>query len=175
MSWSNGLDVVCPSWVRCMQWRWHLSHASYLFRSLPVPITKQFLSKFQSEITRFVWGNKRYRCPTKTLLRLKSQGSLGLPDLWGYYQAAQLSQISMVFSRGPKPDWLSMEREAVPLNTIDYLLWSDPKRRPAIMAPTLSHSVALCSKLFIQHSLISPLKPLAHPFNNPNFPPGLIL
>lgn len=70
------------------------------------------------------------------------------------------TQISTVFFRDPKPDWLSMERQAIPLNTIDYLLWCDTKSRPAIMSPTLSHSIALCSKLYSRHYLISPIKAL---------------
>lgn len=84
-------------WSRCgLSWlgRVHavkmtlLPHLLYLFRSLPIPLTKLFLSKFQSEVIRFVWGNKRYRCLSKTLLHLKSQGGLWLPERWGYYQAA---------------------------------------------------------------------------------------
>lgn len=106
-------------WARCdLSWLGRvyavkmtlLPRVLYLFRSLPILIGKQVLSKFQSEIVRFVWGRKGYRCLFKTLHWLKSQGGLGLPDLWGYYQAAQLSQISAVFSKGPKPDRLSMER-----------------------------------------------------------------
>lgn len=82
-------------------------------------------------------------------------------------------QISMVFSRGPKPDWLFMERKAIPHNTIDFLLWCDPKNRLAIMSPTLSHSIALCSKLYTRHSLTFTLKSLAHIFHNTNFPLGV--
>lgn len=145
----------------------------YLFQSLPIPLPKSFLGKFQSEIIRFVWRNKGYRCPSKILLRLKSQGGFGLPDLWGYYQAAQLSQILMIFSKGPKPEWLFMERWATPLNTINFLLWCDSKQRPAIMAPTLSHSISLSSKLFTHTSIISPLRPLSHIFHNIKFPPEL--
>lgn len=66
-----------------------------------------------------------------------------------------------------------MERQAIPLNTIDHLLWSDTKSRPAILSPTLSHLVALCNTLHKHHSLISPLRPLPHIFHNPKFPPGL--
>lgn len=92
----------------------------YLFLSLLLPDLsphpKQFICKFQSCIVKFVWGNKGYRCPKEVLLRIKSQGGVGLPNLWWYYQAVQLAQISTVYSRGPKPDWLSMERQAIPLH-----------------------------------------------------------
>lgn len=100
-------------WARCgLSWlgRVHaikmtlLPRLLYLFRSLPIPLSKSFIHKLQSDMIRFVWGNKGYRCPSSILLCLRTQGGLGLPDLWGYYQAAQLSQISMIFSRAPKPD-----------------------------------------------------------------------
>lgn len=106
------------------------------------------------------------------LLRRRTQVGMGLPDLWRYYQAAQLSQFSVVYSQGNRPDWVDMERQAIPLHTIDYLAWTPHKHRPPIMAPTLSHSMALCDFLYKSPNLISELCPLAHIFNNPHFPPG---
>lgn len=70
-----------PGWVELMQLRTLLPHLLYLFCSLPIPIKKQFLSKFQLDIVRFVWGNKVYRCPSGVLFHLESQGGLGLPNL----------------------------------------------------------------------------------------------
>lgn len=158
LSWLGKVHAVKMTLLPCLL---------YLFRSLSIPLTKNFLCKFQSEITCFVWGRKGYRCLSSILLHLKSQCGLGLPDLWEYYQAAQKAQISMIFSKGQKPDWLSMERRATPHNTLDYLLWCDPKIKPA----TLSHSISLSTKLFRQITLTSPLKPLSHIFNNTDFPP----
>lgn len=101
------------------------------------------------------------------------KGGLGLLNLWWYYQAAQLSQFSIIYPKGPKPDWVNMEREAVPNYTLDFLLWNLPKRRPPILAPTLSHSMALCASLHKMRPLTSTWQPLAHIFHNPRFPPGL--
>lgn len=39
----------------------------YLFRSLPIPIKKNFLRKLQWEIISFVWGRRGYRCPSSIL------------------------------------------------------------------------------------------------------------
>lgn len=66
-----------------------------------------------------------------------------------------------------------MERQAVPHHTIDFLLWCSPRLRPPILAPTLSHSVALSDTLQKQSSLISALKPLSHLFHNPSFQPRM--
>lgn len=75
----------------------------------------------------------------------------------------------MAYSKGPKPDWLLMERQATPNHTIDYLLWAAPRLRPAILASTLSHSMALWDRLQKSPALTSPIRPLSH---NPEFPPG---
>lgn len=66
-----------------------------------------------------------------------------------------------------------MECQAVPLHTIDFLIWSPAKLRPPILAPTLSHSLALCDQLHKIPSLISTLRPLTHIFHNPDFPPRI--
>lgn len=95
----------------------------YLFRSLPTPILKSQLLKFQSKIICFVWGNKDHWCPKSDLFQLCAQGGLGLPNLWRYYQAAQLAQISIVYACGNRPDWVSMERHAFSRHTIAFLLW----------------------------------------------------
>lgn len=145
----------------------------YLFRSLPIPIPKLQIQNLQSSIIRFTWGKSNHRLPKKTLFKPKRKGGLGLPNLWWYYQAAQLSQISAIYSRGPKPDWLGIERQAVPNFTIDYLIWLPPKSRPPILSPTLSHSLVLCDSLHKFITLTSRWQPLAHIFNNPLFLPGL--
>lgn len=101
------------------------------------------------------------------IFRLRNQGGLGLPNLWWYYKAAQLAQISTVYSKGPKPDWVSIERQAVPCHMIDYLNWSLPKLRSPILVPTLSHSLVLCDTLHKQATLVSNIRPLSHLIHNP--------
>lgn len=149
-----------------------LPHLLYLFRSLPIPIRKTKLLQFQSSIIKFIWGSKGRCCSKDILFRLKSQGGLALPNIWWYYQAAQLAQVSIVYLKGSKPDWLLIERQAVPHHTIDYLLWSLPRLRPAILVPTLSHTLALWDRLQKHSALTSDFRPLAHLFRNPEFPPG---
>lgn len=145
----------------------------YLVRSLHIPIPKHVLTKFQTRIIHFIWGTEGHRFSKGVLFRLKTQGGLGLPNLWWYYQVAQLAQISSVYSKGPKPAWLSMERQAVLHHMIDYLLWCPCSQWPPIMAPMLLNTLALCDTLHKQKSLVFPLKPLAHIFHNPEFIPGL--
>lgn len=105
--------------------------------------------------------------------RLRTQGGLGLPDLWKYYQVAQLAQFSIIYTRGVKPDWVNMERQSTPRHTIAYFIWCPKKSRPPILAPTLSHSMALCDALLANPTLTSELRPLTYLLHNPLFPPGL--
>lgn len=134
---------------------------------------KTILLKFQSKITCFVWGKKSHRCSKDVLCWLKGQVGLGLPNLWWYYQEAQLAQISIMYSRVPKPAWVSMERQAVPSHKIDFLLWSPTKLTPPVLAPILSHSLALCDILHKHPSLVSNTRPLSHLFHNLSFPPSM--
>lgn len=66
-----------------------------------------------------------------------------------------------------------MEREAVPQFTLYILLWSHPSKLLAILAQTLSYSMRIWDKLKNYSELVSPIRPLAHLFHNPQFPPGM--
>lgn len=84
LSWLGRINVVKKMLLTCLL---------YLFHALPIP--KKSLRKVQSNIIQFVWGKKSHRCSKETLFRLKNRGGLGLPNLWWYYMAAQLIQISI--------------------------------------------------------------------------------
>lgn len=145
----------------------------YLFRSLPILIPRDQLRRFQSKIIRFVWGTKGHRVAKKTLFKTRVQGGIGLPNLVWCHQAAQLSQLSVIYFKIAHPDWVHMERQAIPQYTLDFLLWCPSKARPAIMAPTLSNSLALWDSLKQNPLLISHWHLLSHIFRNPLFPPGM--
>lgn len=82
----------------------------YLFRALPINIVKDYLSAFQRKVIKFIWGGKGHRLQQNTLFLSRSQGGLGLPQLFWYYQAARLAQISVVYAKTEKPDWIQIER-----------------------------------------------------------------
>lgn len=78
-----------------------------------------------------------------------------------------------MYLRSEISDWVHIERQAVPLHTLDFLLCSHKKLRPPILAPAHSHSFSLWDNLSSHPPLVSSLKPLAHLFRDPLFPPGL--
>ena len=145
----------------------------YLFRSLPIPIRKDQLQSLQSKILKFIWGKSGYRIPQNTLYNHRKRGGLGLPHLYKYFLAARLAQLSVVYSKFDKPDWVHIEKQAVPHLSLDYLLWCPQKRRPPILSPSLSQSYALWDRIRHLPALVSKAQPLANIFQNPNFPPGM--
>lgn len=138
----------------------------YLFHSLPIPAPKLHINNLQSAIIRFIWGKSSHRLSKQTLFRPRQKGGLGLPNLWWYYQVVQLTQLSTIYSKGPKPNWVGIDKQAIPNFTIDFLNWRPPKSRPPILYPTLSHSIALCDSLHKLNSITPWWHPLSHIFHN---------
>lgn len=147
----------------------------YFFRALPIPIIKTQLQRLQSKMIEFIWGQKGHQLSKTTIFRAKNKDGLGVPILLWYYQAAQLTQLSTIYSCTAHPDWIYMERQTTPNHTHDYLMWCPVKAQPPMLAPTLSHSFTLWDSLRIwNHSqIVSPIRPPSHIFHNPLFPPGL--
>lgn len=150
MTWLTGLVVICLGWVgvnfvKITLLAWLLR---YISSAVPIPILKSQLLQFKSKIIWFVWGNKGHRCRNCMLFRMRTQGCLGLSKLCKYSQVTQLAQISIVCAHGNRPDWVSMERQAVPRHAIDFLLWGPAKSTSLILAPTLSYSMALFDTLY---------------------------
>lgn len=136
----------------------------YIFRSLPIAIRKDHLLAFQDKVVKFIWGKSGHRLARHSLYSLRNKGGLGLPNFFWYYQAARLAQLSIVYSKSARPDWVEMERQAVPSFTIDFLLWCSPQTRPPILSPSLSQSLRIWDTLRKSPSLVSQSKPLAHIF-----------
>lgn len=78
--------------------------------SLPTNTYQKTTFKPQAKMIRFVWGDKGHSFSKEILFHLKKQGGLGLPNLWLYYQAAQLAQFYIIYSKGQKPDWVFLEQ-----------------------------------------------------------------
>lgn len=64
----------------------------YLFRALPVKISKSYLLKLQAHFNRFIWKDKPPRFSREVLYRPYRLGGLGVPQEWLYYLASRFSQ-----------------------------------------------------------------------------------
>lgn len=91
----------------------------YLFRALPIRLNKVTITKFQTEINKFIWSDSRPRLSRSVLHNPQKNGGLGLPDFWLYYLAARWSQIAQWHIPNPKVPWVRFEKRLHP--TIFYL------------------------------------------------------
>lgn len=99
----------------------------------------------------------------QVLFAHKTKGGLGLPHLMRYYQAAQIAQLSAVYSRGEKPEWVAMEMAVTNKVPIDYLKWQTGKEQ---ISHPCSYIVKLVDQVPHNPNLVSPFSPLAHLFNS---------
>lgn len=60
----------------------------YLFQCLPIYLPRSFFNLINSIVSTFIWAGKRARTNKSLLQRSRSLGGLGLPNLFGYYWAA---------------------------------------------------------------------------------------
>lgn len=78
---------------------------SYLFQCLPIFLPQSSFSKIDKLISEFVWNKKPPRLRRPLLQRLKSKGSLALPNFRFYYWACNLRAIQF---------WLHFEGSGSP-------------------------------------------------------------
>lgn len=74
----------------------------FLFQTIPILHSFKPLKIWQTEISRFVWNNKKARINMKIMCDSKTRGGLSLPNLKAYYFASALNFIS---------DWILLKDE----------------------------------------------------------------
>lgn len=83
----------------------------YLFQCLPICLPRVFFNVIDSIISTFIWAGKRARANRTLLQRKRSLGGLGLPNLLGYYWAANTQKIMYWFT-SPQHNWCQMEADS---------------------------------------------------------------
>lgn len=100
----------------------------FLTRMLPLPIPKVDLCKWQTILNKFIWGNKRHRISHKTMRLPRCRGSLGVPDIQLYFEAAQLANVFCILSSEVHTDWMNMEFDNLNGLTPQEIFWT-PSRK----------------------------------------------
>uniref|UniRef100_A0A803JA29 Reverse transcriptase domain-containing protein n=1 Tax=Xenopus tropicalis TaxID=8364 RepID=A0A803JA29_XENTR len=144
----------------------------YLFRVLPIPLKRIDLKKLEANLSAFIWAKKPPRIRVNILQRSKRDGGLGLPNLWKYYIAAQLTHIPFLHINNISPLWVYLENSMAAPYTAESLLWTQRKHRPIINSPTLRHTLVIWDTYAALYNLQSPHTPVLPIFKHPQFIPG---
>lgn len=143
----------------------------YLFRALPIRLNKVTITKFQTEINKFIWSDSRPRLSRSVLHNPQKNGGLGLPDFWLYYLAARWSQIAQWHILNPKIPWVRIEKDYILPYSISGILWGN--KIPNHTLDTLNQLVSQSYQLWKLHNkkynLISNTPPHASFVGDPKF------
>lgn len=80
----------------------------YVFQCLSFFLPKSFFTTINNIISSFIWAGKRPRANRSLLCKDRSAGGLGLPNLVGYYWAANMYKI-ILWCTSPKTSWCQSE------------------------------------------------------------------
>lgn len=80
----------------------------YLFQCLSIFLPISFFRSIESIISSFLWAAKQARVNKTFLERKRSVGGLGLPNLLGYYRAANVQNVLLWFI-SPQLNWCQTE------------------------------------------------------------------
>ncbi|CAH2294029.1 Hypothetical predicted protein [Pelobates cultripes] len=97
----------------------------YLFRTLQVPLPKQYLKNMQHTINTFIWEGEKARVAAGTLQQAVHRGELGLPNLTAYCRAAYLHNISQINLPANASQWVAIESHWVPRRDLRALIWQE--------------------------------------------------
>ena len=144
----------------------------YYFRTIPINVPKSKLEALQRLINKFIWADKRPRYSYALQFKSQPSGGLGLPNLWKYFLAARLSQITQWFSPNRNVPWISFESSSIYPLYLQGILWSkyvlykDLIKRNIIVA----HAFKLWQNIQDIFSLASTISPFTSYLGDPRLP-----
>lgn len=121
----------------------------YLFRTLPIPLTKKYLNSLQSHLNKYIWQGKKSRAASTILYKHRSIGGANLTNIADYYLATLLSQLKPWWTDSTPPQWLHMESTTIPSeHPVPWLLSLRPGScLPTSISPTLHAAIKAWWKL----------------------------
>lgn len=95
----------------------------FLTRMLPIEIPKVDLQKWQTMLNKFIWSYRRHRISQKILRVSRNKGSVGVPDIHLYHEAAQLANALRILVMDAKTDWMLLEFGDHQTHTTMEMFW----------------------------------------------------
>lgn len=147
-----------------------LPRVLYLFRSLPIRLSKSY----QAHFNKLIWHDKPPIFAKKVLYRSSKRGRLGVPQIWLYYLASRYMQQAQWNIRNSKVPCVKFEHDSITPLYLPGLMWSSNPSYPEL--PVKNRVVAIGLKLWNQYktkyNLISQTPLGASYLSDPRFPPG---
>lgn len=144
----------------------------YLFRSLPIRVSKSYLHTIQTFMNKFIWQNKAPRFAKEVLYRSSKSGGLGVPRIWHYYIACRLAQQAQWNIRDSKVPWVKFEQDSISPLYLPGLMWSSGPLLTEVSNKNLivKVSLALWNRYKDKYNLISHPSLGASYIGDPRFP-----
>lgn len=146
----------------------------FLFRSLPLYVSRSVIQKVQMDLLRFIWQNKKPRMGKVLMYRAQRRGGLGCPDLWKYFLASRLIQMAQWHIVPAPVPWLQFEQISVTPYYLPGILWSRSVS-PRDITPLnniVGQSLYLWSLYRKKFKLHSDVPLLSSFLGEPSFPPA---
>lgn len=120
LSWIDRINII-KTFVN--------SKLLFLLRMLPICLPSRDLKRWQTMFNNFIWSYARHRIAHKILRIPQNKGSLGIPDIKAYYEAANLVTALRILTSTTDISWLDMETEGLPIYAPKDLFWLPSKVR----------------------------------------------
>lgn len=99
-----------------------LPRVNFISSVIPLSPPKQYWSKLQSAVTRYVWNGKRPRVKLNTMQRERRDGGLALPDFKLYNWAFTLRPLFVWLRPNSQVSWRELEESLVSPYSLDQFL-----------------------------------------------------
>lgn len=99
-----------------------LPRVNFISSMIPLSPPKQFWSKLQSAVTKYVWNGKRPRVKLNTMQRERKDGGLALPDFELYNWAFTLRPLLVWLRPNSQVSWRELEESLVGPHFLDQFL-----------------------------------------------------
>ena len=140
-----------------------LPKLNFLFQHLPINIEERILNKWQSQINKFIWNNKRARISFKVLQDDTKRGGLKVPNIGIYYHSAKLVWL-IDWIKNPFDSYMVLEKSDLGCALHD-VLWPTQSKKSVLGQHWLRNSLIKTWRKF--QARISPnVSPLKTPMES---------